>query len=127
MGHSRVSARCMPSVVDIATIRAAIATTYCTWTRQATLQQDLKIIESGIASLGTMLTAYAPTSITTKIHVSPKRRIYFRHSTLLLTGLSTSVRRLFPLSWGFERNRDLDEAAGAADATACSGGGSLVG
>ena len=67
----------MQSVVDIATVMEAMATTYSTWTRQATLQQDLKIIKSGIASLGNMRTAYAPTSITTNIHVSPKRRIYF--------------------------------------------------
>ncbi len=30
------------------------------------------------------------------------------------------MRRLFALARGFERNRDLDEAAGAADAAACS-------
>ena len=71
-------------VVDIATIRAAIATTYSMWTRQATLQQVLKVIGSGIASLGTMQTAYAPTSITTKIHVSPKRRTYFDTALLLV-------------------------------------------
>jgi len=74
----------MPSVVDIATVRAAIATTYSTWTRQATLQQDLKIIESGIASLGNMRTVYAPTSITINIHVSPKRRIYFVTALVLI-------------------------------------------
>ena len=78
MSHSRVLARCMPSVVDIAIIRAAIATTYSTWARQATLRPDLKIIiKTGITSLGNMQTVYAPTSITTNIRVSPKRKIYF--------------------------------------------------
>jgi hypothetical protein len=39
------------------------------------------------------------------------------YTQMISPSISTCAIRS-PVSWGFERNRDLDEAAGAADATA---------
>ena len=57
------------------------------------------------------------------VYVMTRRKV----GRVTLAGHVTSLRRLFARQLDFERNRDLDEAAGAADAIACSGGGSLCG